>query len=89
MRTITLGYSFHRLNALKNAGISTCRVYATLQNPGLVLFSDFTKETGLDPETNTNGGFTASGRPGPSRLSYIGYNTPNTRNILFGVNLTF
>lgn len=89
VRTITLGYSFHRLNALKNAGISTCRVYATLQNPGLVLFSDFTKETGLDPETNTNGGFTASGRPGPSRLSYIGYNTPNTRNILFGVNLTF
>lgn len=89
IRTISLGYSFHRLDALKRAGISNFRVYATIQNPGLVLFSDFTKETGLDPESNTNGGFTASGRPGPSRLSYIGYNTPNTRNILFGINLTF
>ena len=89
IRTISLGYSFHKLDALKKAGISNCRVYATLQNPGLVLFSDFTKETGLDPESNANGGFTASGRPGPSRLSYIGYNTPNTRNVLFGINLTF
>lgn len=89
IRTISLGYSLHRLAALKKAGISNFRVYATLQNPGLVLFSDFTKETGLDPESNANGGFTASGRPGPSRLSYVGYNTPNTRNILFGINLTF
>ena len=47
------------------------------------------RETGLDPESNANGGSTASGRPGPSRLSYVGYNTPNTRNFLIGVNLTF
>lgn len=89
IRTITLGYSFHKLPALRRAGISTLRVYATLQNPGLVLFSDFFKETGLDPETNANGGSTASGRPGPSRLSYVGFNTPNTRNFLLGINLTF
>ena len=54
-----------------------------------MLFSDFTRQTGLDPESNANSGYTASGRPGPSRLSYVGYNTPNTRNVLFGVNLTF
>lgn len=89
IRTITLGYSFHKLPALRRAGISNLRVYATLQNPGLVLFSDFFKETGLDPEPNANGGSTASGRPGPGRLSYVGFNTPNTRNFLFGINLTF
>ena len=89
IRTITLGYSLHRINVLKQAGISNLRLYCTLQNPGIVLFSDFFKETGLDPEPNANSGSTASGRPGPSRLSYVGYNTPNTRNILFGVNLTF
>ena len=89
IRTITLGYNFHKLPALKRAGIDNLRVYTTLQNPGLVLFSDYTRETGLDPEPNANGGSTASGRPGPSRLSYVGYNTPNTRNFLFGVNLTF
>ncbi len=89
IRTITLGYSLHKVAALKNAGISNLRVYTTLQNPGIVLFSDFFNETGLDPEPNANGGSTASGRPGPSRLSYVGYNTPNTRNILFGVNITF
>jgi hypothetical protein len=89
IRTITLGYNFHKIQALRRAGIDHLRVYATLQNPGLVLFSDFTRETGLDPEPNANGGSTASGRPGPSRLSYVGYNTPNTRNFLLGVNLTF
>ena len=89
IRTITLGYSFHKLEGLKKAGIDNLRLYATLQNPGIVLFSDFFNETGLDPETNANSGYTASGRPGPGRLSYIGYNTPNTRNFLLGVNLTF
>jgi len=89
IRTITLAYSFHKLPALRRAGIDNLRVYATLQNPGLVLFSEFTRQTGLDPETNANGGSTASGRPGPSRLSYVGFNTPNTRNFLIGVNLTF
>ena len=54
-----------------------------------MLFSDFTRQTGLDPEPNANSGSTASGRPGPSRMSYVGYNTPNTRNFLLGINLTF
>lgn len=89
IRTISLGYSFHRLPALRKAGISNLRVYATLQNPGIVFGSQFFKETGLDPEANALSGSTATGRPGNGRLSYVGFNTPNTRNILFGVNLTF
>lgn len=88
VRTITLGYSFHKLNALRRAGIDNLRIYATAQNPFRAI-SKFSKETGLDPEPNANSGSTATGRPGPSRLSYIGYNTPNTRNLLFGVSLTF
>lgn len=89
IRTITLGYSLHRTAALRKAGISNCRLYATIQNPGIVLFSDFHKETGLDPETNASSGSTATGRPGPSGLSYVGFNTPQTHNFLFGINLTF
>ncbi len=89
VRTITLGYNFHRLPALSKAGISNLRVYATLQNPGIVFGSEFFKETGLDPEPNAMSGSTAIGRPGVSRLPYVGFNTPNTRNILFGVNLSF
>ena len=88
IRTISLGYSFHRIPALRKAGIDNLRVYATAQNP-FVLYSKFTSETGLDPEPNSNSGNTATGRPGPARLSYIGFNTPSTRNFLIGVNLTF
>ena len=88
IRTISFGYSFHRIPALRKAGIDNLRVYATAQNP-FVLYSKFTSETGLDPEPNSNSGNTATGRPGPARLSYIGFNTPSTRNFLIGVNLTF
>jgi len=89
IRTITLGYNFKH-TTLSKAGISNLRLYVTLQNPGLVLFSDFFKETGLDPESNASSyTATATGIPGPARISYVGYNTPNTRNFLFGVNLSF
>jgi len=88
--TITLGYNFDKMAALKKAGIERLRVYATVQNP-FVLFSEFTKETGLDPEPNAtgaDGAFQASAGY-LSRQRVVGTNTPNTRNYLFGVNLTF
>lgn len=94
IRTITLGYSFNNLQAIKNLGIERLRVYATVQNP-FVFFSPYKNECGLDPETNTyahNGGTTAvtfEGYTGAHRLPIIGYNTPSTRNFLFGLNLTF
>ena len=90
IRTITLGYTFD----LKRFGIDRLRAYATVQNP-FVLFSPYTNECGLDPETNTlsnNSGtmaVTMDGYKGAHKIPVIGYNTPSTRNFLFGINLTF
>ncbi len=93
IRSITLGYDFARFKAVKNYGISKLRAYFTVQNP-FVLFSEFTDECGLDPETNsiTNDGITAvsmEGYTSAHTLPIVGYNTPATRNFLFGINLTF
>lgn len=90
VRAITLGYNLERLDAIKNLGIGKLRVYATVQNP-FVLFSEYTKECGLDPETNTysNNGGNMAVTMGGHRVPVVGYNTPATRNFLFGLNITF
>ena len=94
IRTITLGYNFDRIKAVRDFGISKLRAYVSVQNP-LVLFSPFNNECGLDPETNTysnNGGtmaVTMDGYNGKHVLPVVGYNTPSTRNFLFGINVTF
>ena len=91
IRNITLGYNFKE-KMIKNIGLSALRVYATVVNP-FVIYSPFHNETGLDPETNTtstNGAFNAT-TLGSSKHSYnvVGTNSPQTRNFLFGVNMTF
>ena len=94
IRTITLGYNFEHFSFLKNLGISRLRAYASVQNP-FVLFSPYTNESGLDPETNSlsnNSGtmaVTMDGYKGAHKIPVIGYNTPSTRNFIFGLNLTF
>ena len=94
VRAITLGYNFDRIKAVRDFGISRLRAYVTVQNP-FVLFSPFNNECGLDPETNTysnNGGtmaVTMEGYTGKHILPVVGYNTPQTRNFLFGINVTF
>ena len=92
VRAITLGYNFDRLKAIKNFGISRLRVYATVQNP-FVLFSPFNNESGLDPETNSfateNTAVAVEGYTGKHKMPIVGYNTPATRNFLFGLNVTF
>ena len=94
IRTITLGYNFEHFKPLKDMGISRLRLYATVQNP-FVLFSPYNDECGLDPETNSlsnNGGtmaVTMDGYKGAHKIPVIGYNTPSTRNFIFGLNLTF
>jgi TonB-linked SusC/RagA family outer membrane protein len=94
VRTITLGYNFEHFKPLKDMGISRLRLYATVQNP-FVLFSPYNDECGLDPETNSlsnNGGtmaVTMDGYQGAHKIPVIGYNTPSTRNFIFGINLTF
>ena len=82
VNTITLGYNFERLPELKKAGIDRLRVYATVQNP-FVLFSEYTKMSGLDPEPN------ATGSLGAPSAKVVSANAPKTRNCLFGINLTF
>ena len=92
IRTITLGYNFDQSKWFKVKGISRLRVYATVQNP-FVLFSPYTKMSGMDPETNSNasqGQFQAVPyATQQSRLLTTGLNTPSTRNYIFGLNLTF
>ena len=92
IRAITLGYNFDKLRAVKNLGINRLRLYATVQNP-FVLFSPFNNESGLDPETNSwateNTAVAYSEYAGKHRMPIVGYNTPATRNFLFGVNVTF
>ena len=90
IRTITLGYDFANLKAVKDLGISRLRLYASIQNP-FVLFSPFNNECGLDPETNSwsNENIAAGYNFGSHRLPVVTYNSPATRNFLFGLNLTF
>ena len=92
IRAITLGYDFAKLQAVKNLGISRLRLYATIQNP-FVLFSPYTNECGLDPETNSwaneNTAVAYGEYSGKHKMPIIGYNTPSTRNFLFGLNVTF
>ncbi len=92
VRAITLGYNFDNLKAVKDFGISRLRLYATIQNP-FVLFSPFNNESGLDPETNSyanqNTAVGIDGYTGKHRMPIVGYNTPSTRNFIFGLNVTF
>ncbi len=92
IRAITLGYNFDNLKCIKDFGISRLRLYATVQNP-FVLFSPFNNESGLDPETNTwaneNTAVPVDGYTGKHKMPIVGYNTPVTRNFIFGLNVTF
>ena len=91
-RAITLGYNFENLKPIKDLGISRLRLYATVQNP-FVLFSPFNNESGLDPETNSwaneNTAVGYSEYSGKHKMPIVGYNTPVTRNFIFGLNVTF
>lgn len=91
IRTISLGYNINHKWS-KNLGIDKMRVYVTAQNP-FVFFSPYYKESGMDPETNSfaNDGanMAVAYGYGQRRLLTVGYNTPTTRNFLFGINVTF
>ncbi len=86
MRNITLGYDFSQ-NLIKIPDV-ILHAYITVQNP-FVMFSDFNKEMGLDPETNSYGNQNVATSGYNSRILTVGFNAPSTRNFIFGVNLTF
>ncbi|RZK21324.1 MAG: TonB-dependent receptor, partial [Hymenobacter sp.] len=90
VRTVSLGYNFDTNTWLKNAGISRLRLYVTAQNP-FVFFSPYKKQSGMDPETNSNGNENAAVplSDNLSRILTLGTNAPATRTYLAGVDLTF
>ncbi len=90
VQTLSLGYNFANMNWAKNAGITRARLYFMVQNP-FVLFSPYYKETGMDPQTNSYGDQNAAVPLSSSlhRILTVGTNTPETRNYLLGINLTF
>lgn len=86
IRNISLGYDFNYV-LLKNSGVNM-RMYVTVTNP-LVMFSEFNKEMGLDPETNSRGDQNVATGGYNNRILTVGFNTPSTRNYVIGLNLTF
>jgi TonB-linked SusC/RagA family outer membrane protein len=92
---ITLGYNFNpNASCFKNLGLGNARLYFTVQN-AFVLFSTFASETGLDPMTNSFGNENAA-ITSQDNLTYRGdrtpvvsANTPQSRNFVFGLNLSF
>ncbi|OFY65797.1 MAG: SusC/RagA family protein [Bacteroidetes bacterium RBG_13_43_22] len=86
MRNISLGYDLSH-NLIKIPDVKM-RVYFTVQNP-FVMFSEFNKEMGMDPETNSYGNQNVATGGYNSRILTVGFNAPSTRNFIFGVNLTF
>jgi len=86
MRNISLGYDLSQY-LIKIPDVKM-RLYFTVQNP-FVMFSEFNKEMGLDPETNSYGNQNVATGGYNSRILTVGFNAPSTRNFIFGVNLTF
>ena len=89
---ISLGYNFDPNVAwFKDLGLGNARLYFTLQN-AFVLFSPFNKESGLDVLTNSkaneNAAVTTNLKYSNATLT-VGASTPQTRNFMFGLNLSF
>ena len=86
LRNISLGYDLSQY-LIKIPDVKM-RLYFTVQNP-FVMFSEFNKEMGMDPETNSYGNQNVATGGYNSRILTVGFNAPSTRNFIFGVNLTF
>jgi TonB-linked SusC/RagA family outer membrane protein len=90
VRTISLGYNVQPSEWMTKSGISRLRLYVTAQNP-FVFFSPYKKESGMDPETNSNGNENAAVPLDYNlrRILTLGTNAPATRAFLAGMDLTF
>jgi len=86
IRNISLGYNLSQ-HLLRDSDVKM-RVHFTVQNP-FVMFSDFNKEMGMDPETNSPGNQNVATGGYNSRILTVGFNSPSTRNYVIGLNLTF
>jgi hypothetical protein len=86
MRNISLGCDLSQY-LIKIPDVKM-RLSFTVQNP-FVMFSEFYKEMGLDPETNSYGNQNVATGGLNSRILTVAFNAPSTRNYVIGVTLTF
>jgi TonB-linked SusC/RagA family outer membrane protein len=90
---ITLGYNFNTADKwFKDLGMSQAKLYFTVQNV-YSFFSPYASETGLDPTTNSygnqNAAVTSSLPYNGTTMLTVGTNAPQTRNYIFGLNISF
>jgi TonB-linked SusC/RagA family outer membrane protein len=86
LRNISLGYNVSQ-NLIRIPDVRM-RLFFIVQNP-FVMFSEFNKEMGLDPETNSRGNQNVATGGYNSRILTVGFNAPSTRNYVLGVTLSF
>ena len=91
IKTITLGYNLNK-EWIKDVGMERLRLYCTIQSP-IVLYSPYHKQSGMDPETNSYANDGANMAVAYSsnlrRMLTVGYNTPESFNLIMGLNITF
>jgi hypothetical protein len=92
VRTIDLGYNLPK-RLVGRAGIQSLRAYVSAQNP-FILWAPLVRDgLGIDPEGNGTGNAVGSsaggGAPVPGRAITVGMGVPPTRQLIFGVNLSF
>lgn len=91
LKTITLGYNLKK-EWIKSVGMDRLKLYCTIQSP-IVLYSPYHKQSGMDPETNSyaNDGanMAVAYASNLSRMLTVGYNTPESFNLIMGLNITF
>ncbi|WGH76929.1 TonB-dependent receptor [Tenacibaculum tangerinum] len=80
-KTITLSYDLPQ-NVLEQLGLSSLKIYGTGEN----IFT-FTNYSGFDPEVSAFGGSSTEASNVAQGVDFGTY--PQTRNLIFGVNLTF
>ncbi len=83
VKTISLSYQFPK-SLIEKVGIGSLKVYATAEN--LFTLTDY---SGFDPEVNAYGNSSSMGEDS-NTMQGIDYGTyPQTRNIIFGINVVF
>lgn len=91
VRSIDLGYRVPS-EIVSKLGIKSLRVFMNITNPFLLYAPFVDKGYGIDPEGNGYGGVSTSqvgGTPVPGRAITVNVNNPTTRQMRFGVNMSF
>jgi TonB-linked SusC/RagA family outer membrane protein len=88
IRSINFGYQVPA-KLLAKTGITSLRLYTTVQSPFRAFFSEYVREGGLDPEPTGRGGAVNPGFGGGSNRLTVRPDTPLTRTFIFGLNVKF